>query len=574
MVLFWLSISLLTVFSSAYDTVTVRTNLGEVLGLRRTVLGKDLYEFRKIPYARPPVGNLRFEKPQPYGSWESILDARMFGPSCFQNKDYFGKRLMNKNISEDCLFLNIYVPSNVSTDNQKSVIVWIHGGSYASGKGSIYDGARLAVTGDVIIVTINYRLNIFGFLSLDDLPGNYGLWDQIMAIQWVKDNIPSFGGNSKSITISGESAGGFSVALLSIAPINKGLFQRAIMQSGTALSTYAVGKFTKLASFEAASYVNCTDNHDDVLAQCLKEVPAHALYTAFRRRQRRTYLQIAFAPVVDGELLLDEPLNLMTNYSSDASMFFRSLDVLIGTVSGESSLLILILKRLETRLGFNLTDGIPKQILTNNIAPEISKIFFNSSLHVSAAISRRYSQSRDYMEQTNEILNVYSDFSFDVLSLQSLQLHSPDGQDHGSQFHYFFSRESPYPLFGELPAWFNRSEHGAEVIFMFTNKLTNITEENKPLSEILMKYWTNFAKSGNVNGPDLPHWKEFDKEKGHFINLDTNITSGQHLHGNRMNFWLDDIPILLQDGTSAALNIDYKYSVFINLFYVMFTFMG
>ncbi|XP_052071185.1 cholinesterase-like [Mytilus californianus] len=298
------------------------------------VLGKELYEFRKIPYARPPVGNLRFEKPKLYGSWGSILDARMFGPSCFQNKDLFRKSLPNKNISEDCLFLNIYVPSSVSADNKKSVLVWIHGGSYASGQGSLYDGGRLAVTGDVIIVTINYRLNIFGFLSLNDLPGNYGLWDQIMAIQWVKDNIPSFGGNSKSITISGESAGGFSVGLLSIAPLNKGLFQRAIIQSGTALSPYAVGKFTKLASFKAASYVNCTDNQDNVLAQCLKEVPALALYTASRLSQSGTYLQIAFAPVVDGELLLDDPLNLMTNSSSGASVFFRSLDVLIGTVSG------------------------------------------------------------------------------------------------------------------------------------------------------------------------------------------------------------------------------------------------
>ncbi|CAC5415630.1 CES3_5 [Mytilus coruscus] len=574
MVLFWLSISLMTVFSSAYDTVTVRTKLGEVLGLRRMVLGKDLYEFRKIPYARPPVGNLRFEKPQPYGSWESILDARMFGPSCFQDKDLFRKSLLNKNISEDCLFLNIYVPFSVSTDNNKSVLVWIHGGSYASGQGSLNDGAMLAVTGDVIILTINYRLNIFGFLSLDGLPGNYGLWDQIMAIQWVKDNIPSFGGNSKSITISGESAGGTSVGLLSIAPLNKGLFQRAILQSGTALSSYAVGKVTKSASFQAAAYLNCTDNQAYVLAQCLKEVPASALYSAFRLIQSGTYLQFPFAPVVDGELLLDDPLNLMTNSSSGASMFFRSLDVLIGTVSGESSLLILILKRFEASLGFNLTNGIPQKILTNNIAPEISKICFNNSLHVSAAISRRYSQSFDYMEQTYDILNVYSDFIFDVPAVQSLQLHSPTGQDHGRQFHYVFSRESPYPLFGELPAWFNRSEHGAEVIFMFANELTDMTEENKALSEKVMKYWTNFAKFGNVNGPDLPQWEEYDKINGHFINLDTNISSGQHLHGNRMNFWLEDIPYLLQDRTSAALNNNYKYPVLITLTYVLFTFSG
>ncbi|CAC5371882.1 CEL [Mytilus coruscus] len=480
MVLFWLSISLMTVFSSAYDTVTVRTKLGEVLGLRRMVLGKDLYEFRKIPYARPPVGNLRYEKPQPYGSWE----------------------------------------------------IWIHGGSYASGQGSLNDGAMLAVTGDVIILTINYRLNIFGFLSLDGLPGNYGLWDQIMAIQWVKDNIPSFGGNSKSITISGESAGGTSVGLLSIAPLNKGLFQRAILQSGTALSSYAVGKVTKSVSFQAAAYVNCTDNQAYVLAQCLKEVPASALYSAFRLIQSGTYLQFPLAPVVDGELLLDDPLNLMTNSSSGASMFFRSLDVLIGTVSGESSLLILILKRFEASLV--LTDGIPQKILTNNIAPEISKICFNNSLHVSAAISRRYSQSFDYMEQTYDILNVYSDFIFDVPAVQSLQLHSPTGQDHGRQFHYVFSRESPYPLFGELPAWFDR----------------------------------------NVNGPDLPQWEEYDKINGHFINLDTNISSGQHLHGNRMNFWLEDIPYLLQDRTSAALNNNYKYPVLITLTYVLFTFSG
>ncbi|XP_052071092.1 carboxylesterase 1F-like [Mytilus californianus] len=192
-------------------------------------------EFRNIPFAKPPVGGLRFHQPVPYGSWSDIYDATRFGPSCIQSVNgIVDQYVPNTNTSEDCLVLNIYVPSGFSESNAKSVIIWVHGGGYYLGQGMFYDGSYLSGIGDVIVVTINYRLGVFGFFStMDDVAlGNYGLWDQQMAIKWVHDNIESFGGDPNSVTIAGQSAGAFSVALQALNPANKGLFHRVIAQSG------------------------------------------------------------------------------------------------------------------------------------------------------------------------------------------------------------------------------------------------------------------------------------------------------------------------------------------------------
>jgi carboxylesterase type B len=485
-ILCWASVSY------GHGEITTRTRLGQITGIRRTVLDNDLFEFRKIPFAKAPVGELRFERPIPYGPWEGTLDGTKFGTSCYQNRSFL-RGLINNNISEDCLFLNVYVPFNISSNNKKSVMIWIHGGSYSRGQGTYYDGSHLAITGNVIVVTINYRLNIFGFLSIDAIKGNYGLWDQIMAIQWVKDNIASFGGNSQSITIFGESAGGFSVGLLSIIPKNRGLFQRVILQSGVAFSSYSVMHMTNLTSTAIAGYLSCAKTNP--IVQCLKNRSASEIYALVSKFKQPNALSLPWAPVIDGELLPTDPLTLLKNTSSDASAFFQSLDVIIGTVSGESSLLIYILKALEKQLKVNITGGIPKRILTDFLVPQITNVCCSNSLHVASAINNQYGQSSDIIGQTEDILDAYSDFLFDTPAIQSLHLHS--GNKRGRQFHYVFSKEPPFPLYEELPSWFQRSEHGADTIFEFpqSNK-NNLSTINMELSKNFMKYWTNFARTG------------------------------------------------------------------------------
>jgi carboxylesterase type B len=194
------------------------TRLGEIKGIQKVVNnGTTVFNFLNIPYAKAPFGNRRFAKPEPFGKWEGTLDATKLGKACIQPFDPF-KETKYHGFSEDCLQLNIYVPNNISVGAKRSVMVWIHGGAYIFGSGTLYNGTMLAARGDVVVVTINYRLGIFGFLSFNETiaRGNYGLWHQILALQWVQDNIEDYSGDPSSVTIFGESAGGFSASLLSL----------------------------------------------------------------------------------------------------------------------------------------------------------------------------------------------------------------------------------------------------------------------------------------------------------------------------------------------------------------------
>ena len=457
----------------------------------------DVFEFRKIPFAKPPIGKLRFEKPEKYGIWAGTLDATKFGPSCYQTLGLEKDILPNKNISEDCLHLNIYVPVNISCNSKKSVMVWIHGGGYIYGQSSMYDGSYLAVTGDVIMVTINYRLGVFGFYTSGDSAarGNYGIWDQILAIQWVKDNIASFGGDSESITIFGESAGAFSVGILSLIPSNKGLFQRAILQSGTALSSYTLSSNAVTASSEIARSLNCTQKDKLMKTECVKGVRADDVFNAFSSIKIYDLLDLYFAPVIDNDLLKNDPLKLLQDTDSESFSFFRSLDVLIGTVSKESSEFLPYVIDLQPIYNYNITKGIPKSVLCDVLAPEISNKHYNNDSKVSAAICEKYGGASNMEELRMNIMDAYSDFLFFVPAVQSLHLHANGNKDKSKRYHYVFSR--PSPLQSNLGVeWFKGSYHADDIMFQFPFFDWSSSDSDRFVALTFMKYWTNFAKTG------------------------------------------------------------------------------
>ncbi|XP_076075336.1 carboxylesterase 5A-like [Mytilus galloprovincialis] len=539
---------LLPVFSQDLQEVTISTPLGGLLGLRRRLSGEDVYEFKNIPFAKAPVDNLRFEKPQPYGSWDNTLDARHFGPSCIQVMTGMESFLKNTNISEDCLYLNIYIPHHVSTESSKAVMVWIHGGGYSVGQTEFYDAAYLAVAGDVIVVTIQYRLNIFGFFATGNSKGNQGLWDQILALQWVKDNINSYGGNSQSVTIFGESAGAFSVGLLSVMPQNQGLFQRAIMQSGTALSKISMGLITRYASSQVANNVNCSQSDPGKLSQCMKYVDANVLLEESGKEFSSSFIQIPFAPIIDGELLPVQPKQLLLD--SSTSGFFKSLDVIIGINSGEGSLMLdFFLNGGQDFFQFNASDHIPKRILCDVLVPDIANVVFNNNTDIAVSICDKYgsASSRDQLSQ--DILNVYTDLAFTVPAVESLRLHTGNGN--GKQFQYIFSKQNSFFSATPYPDWFDGSAHAADLIYLFFPG-TLSTDQDGELSMNLLKYWTNFAKTGDVNGEDLPKWEEYDTTNERYINLDINITTGQHMFKDRVDFWLNDIPKIFNPSSSSS----------------------
>ncbi|KAL5020938.1 hypothetical protein ScPMuIL_000093 [Solemya velum] len=241
----------------SYHSPVRHTEQGQVRGKRHHVEGGHVVEkYLGIPYAQPPVGPLRFKYPAPpLHRTADILDATVLPPACLQSRDgvqYIEVYVPGFNrTSENCLYLNIYVPV-VPEQNRKllPVMVFIHGGSYRSGMGAMFDGTVLATYG-VVVVTFNYRLGPLGFLSAadPDIPGNYGLFDQLEVLKWVNTNIKHFDGDPDRVTVDGHSAGGCSVGILSVSPLAKGLFNRVIGQSGSIFANWAMSRHQTRPSF-------------------------------------------------------------------------------------------------------------------------------------------------------------------------------------------------------------------------------------------------------------------------------------------------------------------------------------
>ncbi|CAG2181937.1 unnamed protein product, partial [Oppiella nova] len=280
--------------------------------------GRDLDVFLGIPYAQPPIGDLRFKKPLPLDrKWEQPLDAQHWPPACYHNKyhqDYF-----NHNMSEDCLYLNIWSPVNTkSTGALKPVMFWIHGGGFVWGSSveKFYSGEVLSALGDVVVVTINYRLNIFGLLytgAEGPAPGNMALWDQSVALEWVVDNIRYFGGDPQRVTIFGESAGAFSVAAHILSPISRNLFTNAILMSGAPLNDRLITPRDEREreGVEKAVSLGCGVSTDGKftpeLIDCLMGQPPEKLVQEFTLDVESSVIDI----IVDGEFLPESPKEML-----------------------------------------------------------------------------------------------------------------------------------------------------------------------------------------------------------------------------------------------------------------------
>ncbi|XP_053384701.1 bile salt-activated lipase-like [Mercenaria mercenaria] len=295
--------------SAAMETVTVETKIGAIRGYARTIdpFGKPLRvrQFLGIPYAEPPVGALRFQKPVMKRRIDGVYDATNYRPVCLQfPMVLLGKRFKQSN---DCLALNIYTPGNLRSDEKVPVMIIIHGGGFVNGASNLYSGHITSSYGNVVVVTINYRLGLFGFLSTGDsnLPGNYGLWDQHMAVRWVHENIAAFGGYPEQVTLLGGSAGGASVILQAMYPGNKGLFKRIIPQSGSITCPWAYQHDSLQNAKRMANIVGCaTDVDSSQLASCLRKIPDEAYMEAMNNpanNYRRFPLE--FVVSVDGEFV-------------------------------------------------------------------------------------------------------------------------------------------------------------------------------------------------------------------------------------------------------------------------------
>ena len=436
---------------------------------------RGISSFKGIPFASPPVSALRWKAPQPVQPWSGLKQADTFGPGCVQAASPYTQV---PSMSEDCLYLNVWTPAKAAGD-RLPVMVWIYGGAFTGGAASMaaYDGSRLAEKG-VVMVTINYRLGPFGFLAHPALTkesgkgsGNYGLQDQIAALRWVKENIAKFGGDASRVTIFGESAGGISVSMLTVSPHAKGLFQRAISESGgnfgiprTANEAGATAPTLRVAEADGQRFLQALGAADIAAA---RDIPADKVLATSGSAMVR------FWPVFDGDVIPGD------QYKLYEAVKFNDTPILVGTNSDEGNLFV----RSSTTMAFET---------------QVRSGYGRTADAVLAA----YPHATDD-QASRAAKDLFRDSTFAWGTAAWARLQSQKGK--GKAYVYYFDHKTPQSPSG--------ANHAAEIGFVFRNlgggRAGAPPQSDVVLSELMSSYWTNFAKTGDPNGPGLPVWPAF-----------------------------------------------------------------
>ncbi|XP_023130532.2 bile salt-activated lipase-like isoform X1 [Amphiprion ocellaris] len=529
---------------SAITLGVVHTEGGMVQG-KNIRLGyyRHMDIFKGIPFADIPG---RFEKPKPHPGWDAILEATEYRQKCYQMS-----RSMNElSGSEDCLYLNIWVPHGSSVSSDLPVMVWIHGGGFLFGNSvghvsdsTLYDGQEIADRGNVIVVTLAYRVGTLGFLSTGDssMPGNYGLWDQQAAIAWVHRNIHSFGGDPDNITIFGESAGGISVNLQAVTPHNKGLIKRAISQSGVALCSWAVNRNPRSVAEEIAFKVNCsTDNN---MAACLKMTDPEQLTVAGALNttgspDHPVIDSLVLIPVIDGDFLPDEPSNLFDNMAD--------IDYMAGVNDMD---------------GFTSTAHDVPSIMSDQVdtlIEDLKRLLASYTKDKGAAgLNKAYTLYTSTWETTPKmetikktVLDIGTDYIFLVPTQASLHHHAAKAITKHT-YSYLFSE--PNLMAGRIyPSWMG-ANHFDDVQYVFGRPFTNTTKylpQHCDLSGYMIAYWTNFAKTGDPNqgGLEVPvTWPKFTSTGQQYLEIHHTMKKGfvkQKMRLRYVHFWTSILPNL------------------------------
>lgn len=439
---------------------------------------EDMTIYKGIPFAAPPVGELRWKAPQPVVPWDGILDATDYAPCPMQhgNNPY--------GYSEDCLYLNIWSPAE-SPKDKLPVLVWIYGGGFGGGGTAdpVTDGTDLAREG-VIMVSIAYRVGKIGFLahpelsaeSPDGVSGNYGIQDQIAALRWIQKNISAFGGDPEKVTVFGESAGGISVSMLCASPLAKGLFRGAISESGGSFGpTRPVtfpGENMKLLKDAEADGIKIAESLGAQSIAELRALPAEKLL-------ERGLAPGGGWPVVDGHVIPDDQFRLYEKGQ------FNDVAIMVGYNSDEGA-----------SFSWNRDAKSHIKSVENRFGPYADKLL------------AAYPVDGDVVG--NNARDLMRDAAFGWHTWSWCRLQKMNGSS--KVFFYYFDHHPEYPA--DSPRYGFESPHGQEVRYVFQHLDEN---ENKPqdreLMKIMGKYWTNFAKNLDPNGPGVPGWPEFDNDE-------------------------------------------------------------
>ena len=494
------------------DSLTVKTEQGKVHG--KTINDGKVKAFLGLPYAAPPIGDLRWKAPQPAPKWKGDRDATKFGAHCAQLHVFDDMVFQDAAPSEDCLFLNIYAPADATDKSKLPVMFWIHGGGYSGGASSEprHNGDFLPLKG-VVLVTINYRLGVFGFLVTSDLAkeadgasGNYGLMDMIAALQWVKANIGGFGGDPNNVTIFGESAGSFAVSTLMASPMAKGLFHKGIGESGGAIGRGPLNMET-LADREVkdAKWVESTGAKS--LAD-LRAMPTDAILDAVKKKQGT-----GFPPNIDGKVLTE---SVDDTYAAGKQ---AHVPLIAGWNADEGS--FIAMGGMKADQWKDRADKMFKER-----AVEFLKLY----------------PAEDDPQALRAAIDFGSDQFIAMGTWRWLEAHLKTGES--SVYRYHFELAATPSKFH--PGTFAFHSDDIEYVFgtLDTRPGWNVRPEDRTLSDAMMTYWTNFARTGDPNGGSLPPWPKYTAEGYPLIHLNTTITSGPDTLRARYEFLEQGMPPL------------------------------
>lgn len=591
--LFWLALWITLASCQRIDPgtkyPTVTTNYGKLRGIKKELNNEILgpvEQYLGVPYATAPIGDRRFQPPEAPGSWQEVRNATQFAPVCPQNVHGVLPEIMLpvwftdsldvaatyiQNQSEDCLYLNVYVPTedgpltkkhdestlnrprdeDIRDRRKKPVMLFIHGGSYMEGTGNMFDASVLAAYGNVIVVTMNYRLGVLGFLSTGDqsAKGNYGLLDQIQALRWLNENIGHFGGDPERITIFGSGAGASCVNLLILSHHSEGLFQRAIAQSGSAISSWSISyqplKYTKIL----ARKVGCTYGETADLVDCLRRKNFRELVDQDIQPAR---YHIAFGPVMDGDVVPDDPEILMQQGE------FLNYDLLIGVNQGEG------LKFVDDG-GTESEEGISAAAFDYTISNFVDNLYGypKGKDILRETIKFMYTDwaDRDNGEMRRKtLLALFTDHQWVAPAIATAKLHA----DYQSPVYFYtFYHHCQTET---RPEWADAA-HGDEIPYVFGVPMIgatdlfpcNFSKNDIMLSAVVMTYWTNFAKTGDPNLP-VPQdtkfihtkpnrfeeviWTKFNSKDKQYLHIGLKPRIRDNYRANKVAFWLELVPHL------------------------------
>jgi para-nitrobenzyl esterase len=486
--LIWLSAGLLYAQTPAPK---VKTAQGEASG-KWIQDGKEK-AFLGLPYATPPIGNLRWKAPEASIPWSGVRDATRFGNRCQQWHVWDDYIFTDAGPSEDCLYLNVYAPATAKQGSKLPVMVWIHGGGFLAGAASEprYTDPALVAKG-VVVVTLNYRLHVFGFLASEDLAkeqgghaGNYGLMDMVTALRWVKANIAAFGGDANNVTIFGESAGSFAVSALTVAPSARGLFHKIIGESGAFFaSTIPMTAASERAQRDQAFVHSLGATNLD----SLRAMPAEKILEATQELHG-----IGFSAVVDGAFL---PESLPEAYDAGRQAHIPSI------------------------IGWNRDEraGTLSQGMTAEKWKAYAKEHYGEK---AGAFLAAYPADTD-----DQAVRSADDFTTNGFIAMGAWKWAEAESKTGEFPVYRYRFDRPAPAERLHPAG-KYAFHSTELEYVFGTLVTRQGATWQPadrtLSDQIVTYWTNFARTGNPNGNALPQWPRYDKEKL-VIHLDDPIT--------------------------------------------------